>query len=194
MQFLRAYIEDKIEIDEKEWAQVASLFSKKHYAQGEEIFSAGEVCEKVYYVADGVCRIYMIDSEGEDITWSLHYHKEDGVLDPFAGDYVSYLTQRESDFFCEAYHDSVIYEADFSALDALYASSLKWMKLGKIISDGQLIMIIERIKMMKRLSTKEKYLLMQKVAPMYESVLTNYQLASVLGVAPQSLSRIKKML
>jgi len=192
MKFLRAYIEDKIEINDEEWERVASLFSKKVYDKGAEIFTAGEIHENIYYVSEGIFRMYMIDTEGKDITWGLNYHQDGEVLDPFSADYISYLTQRESDIFCEALCDSVVYTVEFSELDRLYESDLKWMKLGKIISDSQIVTLIERTKMMSRLTAKEKYLLMQKIAPIYEELLPDYQFASVLGIAPQSLSRIKK--
>ena len=192
MKFLKQYIKDKIEINDEEWEKIASLFTKKTYAKGEEIFSAGEIHKKVYYVSEGILRMYMIDTEGKDITWSLNYHKDNQVLDPFSGDFVSYLSKKESDLFCETLCDTVLYISDFKALDTLYESSLKWMKLGKIISDTQIVTLVERTKMMHRLTAKEKYLLMQKVAPIYEKVLPDYQFATVLGITPQSLSRIKK--
>ena len=192
MEFLRAYIEDKIEINDEEWERVASLFRKKVYAKGTEIFRAGEIHKHIYYVSEGIFRMYMIDTEGKDITWALNYHQENEVMDPFAADYVSFLTQQESDIFCEALCDSVVYIVKFKDLDRLYESGLKWMKLGKIISDSQIVTLIERTKMMSRLTAKEKYLLMQNVAPMYEKVLPNYQFATVLGITPQSLSRIKR--
>ena len=62
----------------------------------------------------------------------------------------------------------------------------------QIISDSQLITLIERTKMMSRLTAKEKYLLIQNVAPVFERVLPDYQYATVLGITPQSLSRIKR--
>ena len=192
MKFLKQYIEEKIDIDDVEWEQVASLFTKKTYMQGEEVYTAGEVNNHLYYVAKGVLRMYMIDTEGKEITWALNYHKDGVVFDPFSGDYASYLTQKESDFFCEAMSDSVVYITDFSKLDMLYESALKWMKLGKIISDTHLVVVLERIKMMKSLTAKEKYILIKNVAPVYEQELADYQFASVLGIAPQSLSRIKR--
>jgi CRP-like cAMP-binding protein len=192
MKFLRAYIEEKIEINDDEWERVVSLFTKKVYAKGTEIFSAGEIHENIYYVSEGIFRMYMIDTEGKDITWGLNYHQKDEVLDPFSADYVSYLTQSESDIFCEALCDCVVYTVKFNELDRLYESGLKWMKLGKIISDSQIVTLIERTKMMSRLTAKEKYLLMKNVAPMYERILPDYQYATVLCITPQSLSRIKR--
>ena len=194
MNYLRQYIEEKIDIDESEWKMIASLFTRKEYAKGEEILSAGEVCQKVYYVSSGITRMYSINTEGKDLTFALNYNQNAYVLDPFAGDYVSYLTQTESDLFCEALCDCVVYEADFLALDKLYASELKWMTLSKRISDMQLITLYQRMKMMSRLTAKEKYELMKKIAPVYEEVLPDYQFATVLGIAPQSLSRIKSQL
>ncbi len=76
-------------------------------------------------------------------------------------------------------------------MDALYATSLKWMTLSRNILNTQLITVVQRVQMMQRLTAKEKYELMKKVAPIYEEVLPNYQYATVLGITPQSLSRIK---
>lgn len=191
MDYLRKYIEDKIKIDENDWQKVLSLFTKRNYKKDEEILTAGEVCQKVYYISSGVARMYSIDIEGRDITWAVNYNKNDYQLDPFSGDYVSYLTQTESIFFCEALSDCAVYVADFSALDSLYASELKWMTLGKKISDMQFVTVIQRMQMMSRLTAREKYELMKVAAPVYEEVLPDYQFATVLGITPQSLSRIK---
>jgi len=194
MKFLRQYIEAMIEIDDSDWAKVTALFSKKEYAKGDMLFEAGEICQKLHYISSGVVRVYSISTEGKDHTWMVNYHKENYQLDPFSGDIVSYLTQTESTFFIEALEDCTIYEADFEAMDKLYASSLKWMTLSRNILNQQLITIVQRTQMMQRLTAKEKYLLMQKVAPVYEEVLPDYQFATVLGITPQSLSRIKSQI
>ena len=180
-----------IEIDEEEWQTVTELFIKKEYKKGDELFCAGEICQKLHYVSSGIARIYSINTEGKDLTWTLNYNKNSYQLDPFCGDYVSYLTQTQSTFFAEALEDCIVYEADFVALDKQYESGLKWMTLARRISDGQLVTIAQRAQMMARLTAKEKYLLLKELAPVYEEVLPDYQYATVLGITPQSLSRIK---
>jgi len=194
MKFLRQYIEAMIEIDDNDWAKLTALFSKKEYAKGDMLFKAGEVCQKLYYISSGVVRMYSISTEGKDYTWMVNYHKEDYQLDPFSGDIVSYLTQTESTFYAETLEDCILYEADFEALYKLYASSLKWMTLSRDILNQQLITMFQRNQMMKHLTAKEKYLLIQKIAPVYEEVLPDYQFATVLGITPQSLSRLKSQL
>ena len=192
MNLLRQYIENMIDIDENDWNKVTTLFTKKEYIKGQKLFHAGDVCQKLYYVSSGVVRVYSLSTEGKDFTWMINYNKDSYQLDPFSADIVSYLTQQESLFFAETLEDCIIYEANFEELDALYTSSLKWMTLSRNILNRQLITVVERTQMMQRLTAKEKYELMKKVAPMYERVLPDYQFATVLGITPQSLSRIKR--
>ena len=194
MQYLRQYIEDKITIDDNDWQKVEALFTRVEYSKGQEIFTAGEVCQKIYYVSEGIARIYSIDLEGKEKTFAVNYNQNGYQLDPFSGDYISYLTQGESQFFCEALEDSTVYVADFSALDRLYESELKWMTLARKISDMQLITIVQRMQMLKPLDATAKYKLLKEIAPVYEEVLSNAQFASILGIAPQSLSRVKGLL
>ena len=191
MKYLRKYIESMTELNDAEWQMVTKLFTKKEYKKGNELFSAGEICYKLHYISKGVARIYSINTEGKDLTIALNYNKDDFKIDVFCGDYVSYLTKSESMFFAEALEECTVYETDFRELDKLYESGLKWMSLARKISDSQLVTVIQRVQMMKRLTAKEKYELMKKVAPVYEKVLPDYQYATVLGITPQSLSRIK---
>ena len=131
MKFFKKFIEDKIEIDEHDWKIITSLFIKKSIKKGEELFSAGEVCQKLHYLSSGLMRIYTIDTQGKDLTMRISYNQNGYQLGPFVTDYVSYLTQIESEYFCEALSDCVVYVADFSELDEFYESDLKWMTLAK---------------------------------------------------------------
>ena len=191
MDFLRTYIETMIDINDTEWQMVTKLFTKKEYKKGDELFSAGEICYKLHYISSGIVRIYSLSTDGKDFTIALNYNMDDFKIDVFSGDYVSYLTKSESMFFAEALEDCTVYEADFRDLDKLYESSLKWMTLARKISDFQLVTVIQRVQMMKRLTAKEKYLLIKEIAPIYEEVLPDYQFATLLGITPQGLSRIK---
>jgi len=192
MQFLIQYLGNLIEINQDDLQLIDKLFHKRVYAKGEDIFKAGEVCQTLYYVSQGVVRIYSITSEGKDLTWNICYNKGGKQLNHFAGDYVSYLTQTPSNFFIETLDNCIIYEAKLSEIDALYASDIKWMSLGKKISDGHLIRIGQSTQMLRQLTAKEKYILMKEIEPLYEEVLADYQYATLLGITAQSLSRIKR--
>jgi CRP-like cAMP-binding protein len=194
MQFLIQYLENFIEINQDDLQLINNLFHKRVYAKGEDIFSAGEICQTLYYISQGAVRTYSITSEGKDLTWGVSYNKNGKQLNHFAGDYVSYLTQTPSNFFIETLDDCIIYKAKLSEIDTLYASDIKWMSLGKKISDGYLIRIGQNTQMLRQLTAKEKYILMKEIEPLYEEILPDYQYATLLGITPQSLSRIKSQI
>ena len=190
MNFLRAYIADKIDIDESEWQTIASYFCKTTCKKGLEIYSGG-VCTKIYYLSEGVARSYMLTTDGKETTLGVHYRKKDETIDPFIGDYISYLDGSESAIFCEALQDCVLYEADFPKLELFYESDIKYMKLARKISDTLLVTIAKRIRETMRYTAKEKYAFVQSLSPIYEEFLTDYQIASMIGVTAQSFSRLK---
>jgi len=194
MNYLRTYVEDKITINDEQWEAFFSLFRKKIYKEGEHLLIAGEMNSKFFYISSGMVRAYSINSSGEDTTWALHLNTDKYLVNPFAGDFSNYHLGQVSDIFDEALCDCIVYEADFFALNKLFESSLLWMKLGKKIFEEQVALITRSFKMLKNLTAKESYLLLREMAPSYEEILTNYQFANVIGIAPQSLSRIKKEL
>jgi len=196
MKFFKQYIEEKIKlkISDEEWENEFSFFKKETYSKGQELISAGEISDTFYYISCGTVRTYTIDTQGKEQTWALHINNQTIKLDVFIGDYHSFYTKSESDFFAEALCDIVVYKADLNTLNKLFESSFKWMKLGKSIFEEQVVLFMERKKMMKNLTAKERYLMIKKVAPIYEEILPDYQFASVIGIAPQSLSRIKREL
>ena len=194
MTYLRTYVEDKITINDKQWEEFFSLFRKKTYKKGEDLLTAGEMNSKFFYISSGIVRTYSINTLGDDTTWTLHVNYDNHLINPFAGNFSNYHLGEASDIFAEALCECVVYEADFTELNRLFESSFLWMKLGKKIFEDQVALITKSIKMFKNLTAKERYLLVKEIAPIYEEILPNYQFATVIGVAPQSLSRIKQEL
>ena len=195
MDYLIKYAKDRVDLTDNEIKEILSIFTKKSYNKGKSILNMGDSSSKLYYVSSGIMRTYSIDTSGHEQTWALHVNNEKYLETPFAGNFSNYFYKRqESDIFIEAYSDAIVYEAEYSELDKIYEKSFNFMKLGLRMYQEQVAIVAERTKMFKNLNTKEKYLLLQKVSPMYEEILTNYQLATILSVAPQSLSRIKKEL
>jgi len=194
MNYLRTYVEEKITIDDKEWKELSSIFRKKIYKKKENLLIAGEMNSKFFYISSGIVRAYSINTLGDDTTWALHVNYDKNLINPFVGDFSNHHLGEVSELFAEALCECVVYEADFIELNKLFESSFLWMKLGKKIFEDQVALITKSVKMFRNLTAKERYLLFKEIAPIYEEILANYQFATVLGIAPQSLSRIKQEL
>ena len=193
MKKLRTYSKQMIQLTDEEWEKSTSFYALHTFQKGESIRRAGEICNHAYYLAKGAVRTYLINDEGKEITLMVHANKEDIFLDPFFGDFMSYITQSEGELFSEAIEDCEVYITDYKNIEKLYETDIKWMKVGKILAEEQLIKLVEHRKW-SRLNATERYKYIQKHKPLYEEILPDYQLASLLNITPQSLSRIKNNL
>jgi len=191
MDYLSAFIENQVDIDTKDKTIITNLFTKKHYQKGTEFHSFDEISDTFFYLASGSARSYTITEVGKEITLSVHHHSSDEKLYFFMGDYISYLDQSRSPIICETLSDCVIYVANYTDLSKLYETSFKWMKVGKYISDYLLVQVSKLARETRNLNASQKYAYIKNISPIYEEVLTDYQLASMLGITPQSFSRIK---
>jgi len=191
MKKLRAYSNALIELNDEEWHDATKFYKLKHFKKGESIRDAGEVCNQAYYLSKGSARTYILTHEGKDITLMVHVNKGKHFLEPFLGDFISYITQSEGEMFCEALEDCSVYITDYGNIEALYESDIRWMRVGKLLAEEQLVKLVER-KKWSRLDAKQRYTYIQKHRAIYETVLPDYHLASLLGITPQSFSRIKR--
>lgn len=192
MNYFRQYIESFLKISDNEWEYINTLYTEKHFKKGEVVFCAGDVCINSYYLSSGRVRSYGIDSKGKEFTWSVHVNESKNKINPFLGDLVSILTGQESDISFEALSDCIVYVANYSKIEELYMRDIKWMKLAKEVAESHFIHFTQYNRMLKRLDAKERYLTIKSFMPIYEEILPDYQLASLLDITPQSLSRIKK--
>ena len=191
MNTLREYIENKIKLSDEEWQLVVSIFKKKTYKKGEHIVDTEYFNKYVWYISSGLIRPYYINNDGEEVTKGLLINHPKYPHGRFLGDIASYFLGKESDLYVEVLEESTIYECSFQDLDALFEKSLNLMKLGKLYMQEQLIILEIHYKTIRDLGAKERYLLYKEHAPILEELLSNSQFASLLNIAPQSLSRIK---
>ncbi len=68
-----------------------------HYEKGDIILNMGSVCTHLLFMNKGLARGYLLDEEGKDYTWSLHFNDEYAQMhNLFVTDYESFLHQTPS--------------------------------------------------------------------------------------------------
>jgi nicotinic acid mononucleotide adenylyltransferase len=78
-------------------------------------------------------------------------------------------------------------------MQELYEKIPQWQKIGRILSESTVVCLSERLIKIHSIPAKEKYLDFLKTSP--EKIIQRTPLihiASFLGIAPESLSRIRK--
>lgn len=146
-----------------------------------------KVNRKMFFIDQGLMRGYRLVN-GQEYT---HYFYTENW---FATDYQSYLTEQESDLYIQALTDVTYYEFDKSSLIDLFQKYHEFEKLGRIIAEKAYLKMVERLVDFQTNDLRARYHKLIQSHPQLFLQVPQKMIASYLGVAEQSLSRIKSKL
>ena len=71
--FLKTFINEKVNISEEEFEQIADLVYLKNFKKNEIIINQGEVCRFIGFLNNGLIRSYYYDDNGKEITTKFFF-------------------------------------------------------------------------------------------------------------------------
>ena len=195
MKYLRQELEKSIEITEKEWDFIRSKFKSKSVKKGEIIHYAGDVFSEVWYIKSGLARSYFIDNNGKDFTWQLYFNDESmSKINLFMDDSVSYYEQSGSLVSFEVLEDAEFFVISIKDLDKIFDMNMKWQHFGRMmIHDTWYASTYKRVLSLMGENAEERYARLLKEYPTIFDKVKSYHIASYLGIAPQTLSKLRKI-
>lgn len=146
----------------------------------------GQVCSFIGFVETGVLRSY-IEREGDDYISDFYFEGS------FTTSYRSFLTGEASVGSIQALENSVIYCLSKSKYDQLLQISNEWYKLGKYVADTLFIKKCRKETSLLMDNALARYKLLLETYPKIEQHVSQYHIASYLGIKPESLSRLKTL-
>jgi CRP-like cAMP-binding protein len=165
---------------------IQAALETRSYKEGEYLFRAGNVCREMYFVANGVLRIMMLNEQGNEITYFfLKENQFCTILNSFNNNVVAHESISAA---CDV--DVLVFTR--SALTKLY-EQLPYVK--------QLIDQISQQALLDKIDLKNSYLgndsttrykMFMMRQPDIALRVSLSDIASYLGITPQSLSRIRK--
>jgi len=179
-------IEPIISLADDELSTFSNAFEYKSLKKNEYFLKEGQVCDFIGLVSYGVVIYFKTLKNGDEVT--VHF--------AFEGDWVnnnlSRLNNSPSTINIKAIEDSemlVVKQADISDL---YLKIPKIERLGRILTERAFIKFVEQTIEFQTLSAKERYENLLKNYPEIFHKVQLYHIANYLGIAPKSLSRIRK--
>jgi CRP-like cAMP-binding protein len=192
MDKFQTYLKKHIDLDEDEWHFLSSKIKQKNFKKGEIISNIGDIHERIYFITSGLARAYLIDSEGKDFTWSIYFNDENSdMVNLFIVDYDSFITQKPSSLEIEALEDSTTVYLTFEDLDELHKQSPKVLLFSKMMADLAYAYLHHRVLDTQSKSAKERFEKFMKTTPHLLDKVPQYHIASLLGITPIHLSRLK---
>lgn len=160
------------------------VMSTKIVKKNEFLISEGTVCNFLGIINAGSMRSFVQNDEQE-------FNNDFYFENDFVSAYNSFLTRRPNGCNIQALTDTEIYILSYNQLNTLLHEDAEWMKLSKYVSDVFYIKKCERETSLLKNSATERLDLLLDNFPGIEQRVSQYHIASYLGIKPETLSRIK---
>ena len=154
-------------------------------AKGEFFLRAGAVPDRLGYVVSGLLRLFYLDETGKEV--NKHFCPERTV----AASYGAFLGKTESGIAVQALEDSRLFVIDRAAYAELLESHACWQTVARKLAELIFMLGQKREAELLLLDAGERYAGFVRDYPDLVNRISQYHIASYLGIAPESLSRIR---
>jgi len=179
------HIQHLITLSDEEKNLITSLFKEKRYNKGDFFLADGQICKQVGFVIKGLMRYY-INHDGEEKTYAFSQENE------YVCNYESFLPQSPSSKIIQALEDTAVLVISHSDLQLLYANVRQGERFGRIAIEAVFLQLLMDINSFYTETPELRYERFLKNHADLQQRMSQYHIASFVGVKPQSLSRIRK--
>lgn len=162
-----------------------SLLKLKKLKKKQYLLQEGDVVRYDYFVNKGCLKTYSIDEKGQEHVVQF------SIEDWWTGDMYSFLTQTPARYTIDAIEDTELLCLERNALEELYIKVPKFERFFRHLLQNAFISLQERIIANLSQPADERYCNFITKYPAMEKRLPLKQIASYLGITPESLSRIR---
>lgn len=174
-----------VKMDNDESQILKKMLTFKTFQKGDFLLKNGQPCQNIIFVNKGIIRyFYLVD--GEERIGNFFFDND------FASDYKSFLTQSPALLNIDALTEVEAVLINYQDLQTIYEKSKTFERLGRKITEGIYIALIQRTESLLFESAEERYINLLKKMPELHNIVPQYMIASYLNIKPETLSRIRK--
>ena len=191
----KQFMDQYINFNVIEWQIFKSKLKASHHKKGEIIHYASDVMDKLMFINSGIVRSYIISDEGKDITWHIYFSDEHSkMVNLYVIDYDSFVNRVPSQMSFEVLEDCEILSTDYNDVQFLYDYNKKGQRFGRLMAELAYTKVHRMYMGMLKDDASTRFENFMKDTPYLLDKVPQYHIASMLGIAPQSLSRLKAKL
>lgn len=182
------YFSERVNLNEYEIELIKNAYEPKILMKKEFLFTQGEICKYESFVIDGTAKVFYSDEKGNEHI--LYFAFKDWWM----GDIASFNFGEYATMSAQALEDSVVLTINHERKEQLFVQIPQLERMFRIITQRTLSVLQKRFFLALSGSAKDRYLQLIERHPKIEQLVPQYQIASYLGILPESLSRMKKQL
>ena len=176
-----------IDLTDAEKQGILDAFPIKTFTKASFLLKEGQIAKDAFVVIKGCIRKYYLQ-EGEEITSEFYTEFQSAVnID-------SMVNQKPSKYYLTCSEDTTVAIMNSAKENALYKKFPRFAEVCRVEMEKMLGSSQEELLVFKNTSPKERYLNLLKERPDLINRVPQYQLASYLGIKPETLSRIRKII
>jgi CRP-like cAMP-binding protein len=186
IEILLAHIQQKVTLNVKDKVLLNEYFTPKKLRKKQYLLQQGDVCKSMAFVAKGLLRTYNIDDNGQQ------HMSIFGWEGWWLSDFNSFLSGEPAVFDIDAIEDSellLISREDYEKITITIPIMDRYFR---ILYQNSLVTKEQRLMRNISHTAEEKYLHLVKSNPELIARVSQNLIASYLGLAPETISRIKK--
>lgn len=171
--------------DVQELSGITTLFKKRKVAKGEYILHTGRKCEELCFVQSGMMRIFACSDDKEVTQWI-------STKGYFVTDLSSFVFSTPARWTIQALNDVDLFVIGKADYDKLGDTIPEWFRLEKLFIARCFTILEDRIFSHLSMTAEERYIVFfEHNKELFNQVPLQY-IASMLGMTPETFSRIRK--
>lgn len=184
----KAYLTTNLNIAEEEIASLLENCATKTVRKDDYLLQANEYCDYTFFVEKGLLRQFSIDEKGKEHI--LAFAPENW----FISDRESVHFQMPSFYYIQALEDSRVVLLNNEFITKLNESLPSFRDFNLQLLHNHIRHLQKRIELLLSASAEDRYLQFIKMYPDILLRVPQSMVASYLGIAPESLSRVRREL
>jgi len=188
MKELIEYIGKSISLSDEIIHDLKAISIERNVEKGEIILQENSSRKIQIFVASGCLRAFHKTENGKDHTLQF------AIKNWWISDYMTLFNNEKTLLSIESLSHSKIMIIEQSELEKLYSKFPQFGLTNRMNLQNRIAALQKRIFGLLTMTAKEKYQRFVKDYEVFEKVIPNYQIASFLGITPESLSRVRKQI
>jgi CRP-like cAMP-binding protein len=182
---LKAYYQALVPgMSPESWDITENVLSVRTFKKGEFIVKEGSICKNVSFINSGLIRMYYTFNGKEKI---ISFCNENNYI----SDYQSFLTRMPALSNVQALEPTEVVDTSYDDLQMLYNRVPEANYMGRMIAEKLFLEMCEASHTVVKESLLQRYRQLIAEQPWLMQRVPQYMIASLLGITPEALSRIK---
>ncbi len=179
------FIKKYTPLDSETESAIKNKLFFESYSKNDFLLKPGQICSKLYFIKSGMIKKYFIYNDKEMTKW-IHC---EGEMATSLGSF----KRLPSDEYLQASEDTTAIVLNYSDRQELTNNYPQIERFGRLILEDQLSLLDATGKRFNLMTAREKYDFMMLIAPKIFQRARLGDIATLLGITQETLSRIRSV-